>query len=181
MKIEVESTDNTIQEELKACLGIDELILTLGGVLLLIQTKSPYIYGGKVNKDDIATAQRLLDAEHQEPLSFHNALLKALDTAFGIYAIAEDDNSNNTGRKSKIEFGSPEWAADIIAMATQSLPSLTLDEILWTVPFALLIHLQLATSRRNGLITSRDGGVMEALAELKKLREKNNGRPEING
>ena len=141
--------------------------------MLLIESKSPYIYGGTVDGAAIATAQRLLDREDLEPLTFHEALLKSLDTAFGVYKIAEDDGDKNaTGRKSKIEFGSPEWMTDIIGMATQSLPSLTLDEILWKVPFALLIHLQLATGRRNGLITSRDGGILEAIAELKKMRKK---------
>lgn len=170
MKIEVTSEDTNIRDELRACLGVNTLTLTLGGVLLLVESKSPYIYGGKVESTDIATAQRLLDCDSLEPFAFHEALLKSLDVAFGVYAIAEDDDTQSTGRKSKIEFGSPEWATDIIAMATQSLPSLTLDEILWTVPFALLIHLQLATGRRNGLITSRDGGIKEALAELKKMR-----------
>ena len=57
MKIEVTSENQDISNELKACLGLEDVILTLGGIMLLIESKSPYIYGGTVDGAAIATAQ----------------------------------------------------------------------------------------------------------------------------
>lgn len=174
-QIETNEDRTKISTEVKACLGISEPVITLGGIMLLIDAHSPYLYGGTVSEEDIELAQRLLDSQDVEPILFHTALQDALSVCFNIWDIIEDDDKGQQARKSKIDFGSPEWMADTISMATQACPSLTLEDILWHVPFALIIHLQLATARRNGTITSRDDGVLEALKELKERRKKKNG------
>lgn len=173
-KISVNEDRTRISKEVKACLGITEPVLTLGGIMLLMDVHSPYIYGGKVSEDDMEIARRLLDSD-VEPVLFHEGLLEALDVAFNIFDIIEDSDKGGAGRRSRIEFGSPEWMADTISMATSACPSLTLDDILWHVPYAMIVHLQLATGRRNGTITSRDDGVKDALAQLKEMRKKKNG------
>lgn len=172
-RIEVTIDNESIDAERRECLGLGAVRLTLGAILLLADAKSPYVYGGTVSADDMDKAKGILDARSMGDIEFHDALKQALDTAFRIYDIAEDDPDSKMQRRSAISFASPEWMTDIIAMASAACPSLTLDDLLWEVPLALVIHLQLATTRRNGAITSRDDGVREALAEMKKRRGAN--------
>ena len=86
-----------------------------------------------------------------------------------------DEFPEHSGRESDIPPFSPEWMADIISLAAQSLPSLTLRQALWETPLAMLVHLGLSTARRNGGITRRDLGAEEAIRQLLERRKAENG------
>ena len=174
--ITVTSADDTLANERRECMGLASIRLTLGAVMLLADCNSPYIYGGTATNADIERAKALLDARSMDNAEFNAALQQAIDTAFNIYNIIEADNNERPTRRSDIKFASPEWLTDIIAGASQACPAITLHDFLWEVPLALTLHLQLATARRNGTITSRDDGIKEAIAEMKKRRGNDNGR-----
>lgn len=166
-----EAGEARIRREAESCLGFSRVRLTLGAVMELSLLQSPYILGDEVEDKDIAAAMSALNREAMPPAQFHAELEDEIKRAFGAYKLL-DDTGLPKGRESDTPVCSPEWMCDIIGMAAQSLSGLTLKAALWEIPLATLIHLGLATARRNGAITRRDLGADEAIAKLLEMRRK---------
>lgn len=166
-----EQGEARIRREAESCLGFSRVRLTLGAVMELSLLQSPYILGGEVEDKDIAAAMSALNCETMPPAQFHAELEDEIERAFGAYKLL-DDTGLPKGRESDTPVCSPEWMCDIIGMAAQSLSGLTLKAALWEIPLATLIHLGLATARRNGAITRRDLGANAAVAKLLEMRRK---------
>ena len=166
-----EQGEARIRREVESCLGFSRVRLTLGAVMELSLLQSPYILGGKATDADTAKAMSVLGCKGDEPALFHAELEDEIGRAFGAYKLL-DDTGLPKGRESETPVCSPEWMCDIIGMAAQSLSGLTLKAALWEIPLATLIHLGLATARRNGAITRRDLGADEAIAKLLEMRRK---------
>lgn len=177
MQITVEKlhTDSMITHELECMLGTSEIKLTLGDLMSLVIVHSPYIYGGKMGEEDLVKAFSLVDHGSLDIMAFHNELQKELDTAFRIFEILVPDDDplqKKGGKKSEILDWSPEWFADIISQACNSMPSLTYNQILYEIPLVTVFHLVMSTARRNGAITERPNDIGSAIAQFKELRKK---------
>ena len=172
-----EQGEARIRREAESCLGFSRVRLTLGAVMELSLLQSPYILGGEVTDNDICAAMDACYPDESDPMpkmpreEFHRELEGEIERAFGAYKLL-DDTGLPKGRESDTPVCSPEWMCDIIGMAAQSLSGLTLKAALWEIPLATLIHLGLATARRNGAITRRDLGADEAIAKLLEMRRK---------
>ena len=172
-----EQGEARIRREVESCLGFSRVRLTLGAVMELSLLQSPYILGGEVTDNDICAAMDSCYPNEDEPMprmpreEFHREFEGEIARAFGAYKLL-DDTGLPKGRESDTPVCSPEWACDIIGMATQSLPSLTWEDALWHMPLIALVHLGLATARRNGAITRRDLGADAAIAQLLEMRRK---------
>lgn len=170
-------SEKDIKDELRAMLSYGKgLNLTLGNLMLLYLENSPYVLGGSVTGEDLALAGVLVERPRRmKDDAFHDALCGEIATAWRAYEIITPSQAGNGGRQSKVEMFSPEWLADTIGMACAAMPSLTLHQVLWEAPLALVLHLAISTARRNGTITERPADILEALRQLKEMREKGNG------
>jgi len=175
-KITVEKlhTSAMLDEELKTMLGASEIKLTLGGLMSLVIVNSPYIYGGKVDEEALAKAFTFIEHGSLDIVTFHTALQNALDTAFRVFEIIEpdEDPTKRGGKTSEITDFSPEWFADIISQACQSMPSLTYHQILYETPLVTVFHLAVSTARRNGAITRRPDDTLAAIAQFRELQKR---------
>lgn len=168
-------TDEMVKAEVSAMLG-EGMLLTLGMVERLWLHGSPYVKGGKVTTDDLACALAIVPHGDMGIEDFHNALVDALTTAWRAYEIIVPDKKEENGKASEIEMFSPEWLAETVSQACHSMPSLTVQQVLWEAPLALVLHLVVSQARRNGAITRRPDDIMEALRRLKELnKERHNG------
>ncbi len=180
MEIVVDSlhTEDMIKSETKQMLFGADSGLTLGMLMTLALEHSPYIYGGALDEGAIQYAYELSD-KHLPMPEFHTALMADLEAAWRAFEIiAPDTDLHPRGKTSKVEMCSPEWLADTIGNACQSMPSLGYRQVLWEVPLAMVTHLAMATARRNGTITERPADIKRALELLKTMKEKeqsNNG------
>jgi hypothetical protein len=167
-------SEKDIKDELRAMLSYGEgLSLTLGTLMLLYLEDSPYVLGGDVTGEDLALAGVLVGRPRgMKDDEFHDALCGEIATAWRAYEIISPSQDGGGGRQSRVEMFSPEWLADTIGMACAAMPSLTLHQVLWEAPLALVLHLAISTARRNGTVTERPPDIMAA---LKKMREKENG------
>lgn len=172
-----EAGEERLRCETVSMLGASRVRLTLGALVELYLIGSPYVFGGEVADNDICAAMDSCYPNEDEPMprmpreEFHRELEGEIARAMEAYNIL-DESENPPRRISDIPICSPEWACDIIGMAAQSLPSLAWDDALWRMPLIALVHLGLATARRNGGTTHRDLGVEDALAQLKEWRRK---------
>ena len=151
-------TADMVNAELDAMMGAGRIRLCLGHLMQLARMHSPYIYGGKVTEMDLALAMSLWPHDtgnEPDPLQFHKDLIAEIDAAFRPLDLFDSSNHDDTGRKSDIRAFSPEWMADIMRAACQSMPSLGYREIMWEVPLTLVMHLGVAESRAQGATTSR--------------------------
>ena len=173
-KIEVEltHTDEMMADELRAMLGVSRVRLTLGAFASLSLLRSPYVHGGEVTEEALATAMDLVRHEDMSPLEFHAELQREMDAAFRAFETIQPDNEPSGGKTSDILPFSPEWFADIIASACQSMPSITYKQAWRDVPMTMLTHLAVSTARRGGAITARPTDIKDALARFREMRRK---------
>ena len=179
LEIEVQGlhTNEMLKAEVRSMLGAGELNLTLGMLESLWVIGSPYVSleATTVEPEDVERAYELIPHGEMSAIEFHEALTKALDTAWRAFEIiVPDPLEKQTGRTSEIEIFSPEWFADTISQACHAMPSLTYRQILWEIPLALTLHLAVSTARRNGMITERPKGIEDALKEFRLQRNKHN-------
>lgn len=166
-------SDEMVCDELKAMLGVGKVHLTLGALASLAILKSPYLYGGKVGEEQLVEAYELVKHDDNlEPIEFHEELQKEIDTAWRAFEILVPDNEMKPQKTSEIETFSPEWFADVISQACQSMPSLTYGQILHQIPLTMILHLAVSTARRNGTLTVRPNDVHEALRQFREKRSK---------
>lgn len=166
-------TDAMLADELRAMLGRGRVRLTLGALADLALARSPYLLGGEVSAEDAEAAYGCVPhADGMEPLEFHEAVQREMDTAFRVFEAIQPDaeTSASPAKTSEIGLFSPEWFADLIAQACQSMPSLTYAQAWDEVPLAMMVHLAVATARRNGAVTARPHGVAEALRQFRAMR-----------
>jgi len=166
-------SEKDIDDELAAMMGDDPLELTLGHVVRLYQIRSPYVMGGAVTQYDMDMARGIVPAPGKWSYNhFHDELIMSIGTAWRAFEIvADSQDMAPKGRQPKVDLFSPEWLADTVAAATQSLPSLTWHGALWELPLAAVLHLALSTYRRNGGITERPADIQAALNQLKELKD----------
>lgn len=167
IKVEGLHSEAQIMAEVQSCIKDAPLFICLGHVMRLASVKSPYIYGGTIEPYDTEVAAYIMMYDCKDLQQFHEDFSKELETAFRPYGIVEG-KAEETAEHSEIEVFSPEWMADLIGLASQSL-SMTYDDALWKIPMTMMAHLALATARRHGLITKRP---MDVKAALKALKEK---------
>lgn len=165
-------TDEMVQNELKSMLGVGKVHLTLGALASLAILKSPYLYGGTATEQNLIDAYELVKHDEIDIAEFHTVLQDEIDTAFRAFEILVPDPKADSVKTSEIETFSPEWFADVISQACQSMPSLTYSQILYQIPLTMILHLAVSTARRNGALTERPHDVKEALKQLKQMREK---------
>lgn len=166
-----EAGEERLRDETISMLNFSPLKLTLGALMELHLCDSPYVRDGEVTARDIAVAKDIVEGKGLRDEDFHAELDAEIARAMEAYNIL-DESENPPRRTSDIPICSPEWACDIIGMATQSLPSLTWEDALWHMPLVALVHLGLATARRNGGTTRRDLGAADAIEQLKAWRRK---------
>ena len=172
-----EAGEERLRRETVSMLGASRVRLTLGALVELYLIGSPYVFGGEVADNDIAAAMDSCYPDDGEPMpkmpreEFHRELEGEIARAMDAYNIL-DESETPPRRTSDIPICSPEGACDIVGMATQSLPSLTWEDALWHMPLIALVHLGLATARRNGGTTRRDLGAADAIEQLKEWRRK---------
>ncbi len=167
-------TAEMLDDELKAMLGASDIKLTLGGLMSLVIINSPYVYGGKVDENSLAQAYALIEHGDMDAIKFHEALQKALDTAFRVFEILvpDDEPTTKKGKTSEITNFAPEWFSDIMSQASQSMPSLTYRQLLYETPLVAVFHLAMSTARRNGAITARPNDMKSAIEQFKELQKK---------
>lgn len=173
-KITVEKThtDQMVQDELKAMLGVGKVRLTLGAIASLKVLNSPYILGGKVTEVELENAYNIVQHDDIDPMTFHEALQAEIDTAFRAFDIIVPEPEKGSSKTSEIEIFSPEWFADIVSQACQSMPSITYQQIWGEIPLTMVFHLAVSTARRNGTVTRRPDSIKEAIKQFKAMRER---------
>lgn len=169
-------TDAMVRDELRAMLDIGQPFrLTLGIIEELWLVDSPYLKGGRVDSVALYMARAIISPpQDMGDEEFHAALIDAINTAWRAYEIIVPDPERAKGRVSSFDLFSPEWMADTMAQACQAVPSLTCHQVLWEMPFTLILHLGMSTARRNGVITERPGDVKDALAQFREMRRRHN-------
>ena len=174
MEIKVGSlhSDEDIWDELYQMLRGAKSGLTLGMLMTLAMNKSPYVLGGVLSDDDIRYAYSLSDGKLKAE-DFHSALVNDLNAAWRALEIIVPSNEpvKENGRKSQVDMFSPEWLADTISAACASVPSMTLNQVLWEVPLAMTLHLVVSNSRRHGAITERPPDIKGALKQFKSMQK----------
>lgn len=170
-------SEKDIEAESRAMLGRGVLPLTLGRLMLLHLEHSPYVRGGEVTDYDVGIAASIVPRPRRmKDDAFHDALCGEIATAWrAMEIVSPQQDAHGGGRQSKVDLFSPEWLSDTIGMACAAMPSLTMRQVLWEAPLALVLHLAISTARRNGTITERPADIMAALQQLKAMGEKENG------
>lgn len=171
IKVESLHTKAMIKQEMRDCLGDGKIFLTLGGLERLWLVDSPYLVGGELSEEALLQAMHIVrHVTDISPDEFHNELSTAIDTAFRAFELLKpEDEKEDEDNQDPF---SPEWMADVMGLACQSMPSITYDEILHVMPLAMTLHLAVATARRNGAETQRP---IDYKAALRKMRERTNG------
>ena len=176
-KIEVPSkhTPEMVRHEMDSMLGCAPLRLCVGHVVLLAEAKSPYIYGGRITELDLGLARKIVKAPRMDDAKFHAALQGELDAAFRPVELfdAGDQPKKDGDELHRIPPFSPEWLADLVRAACQAVPSLTLDDVLWRVPMAMVMHLYVAEARANGAKTMRPPDYAEAMRRFYAAQKEN--------
>lgn len=166
-------TPEMIRAEVDSMLGLSNLRVCLGHVMMLAESKSPYVYGGKVTPQDIGMAMDILNAKETDEAEFHRMLLAELDTSFRATELFEaDNNPDEESRKSDVRAFSPEWLCDVLRAACQAVPSITLEQGLWHIPMTMIMHLGASQARAHGMITKRPVDYKEALKLFLEMRNK---------
>ena len=177
-KIDVPSkhTPEMVRHEMDSMLGCSTLRLCVGHVVLLAEAKSPYIYGGKITELDLELARKIIKTPGMDDGKFHSALQGELDAAFRpVELFDEGDKPKKDGDElHKIPPFSPEWLADLVRAACQAVPSMTLDDALWCVPMAMVMHLYVAEARANGAKTMRPPDYAEAMRRFYAAQKEGN-------
>lgn len=172
--IEVPSrhTDEMISREMEGMLGLSKVRLCLGHLMMLAHRRSPYVYGGQVGPEELAYAMELLGSGGMDPVGFHAELLSELDAAFRPLELFEEDRKDDKdAKRSVIDAFSPEWLADVVRCACEAMPSITMEQALWTVPVVMMMHLGVSTARKNGAVTQRPVDMKEAMRIMRERRK----------
>lgn len=164
-------TDEMIRDELLAMIGVGRVHLTIGSLAALASLDSPYIRGGSVSEDQLDKAYSVVSHGELDRMAFHEELQRELDTAFRVFETILPDPKRSSEKGSEIATFSPEWFADMISQACQSMPSLTYRQLMDEIPLAMVFHLAVSSFRRNGATTGRPNDVGEALRQFKTMRE----------
>ena len=175
IKVPSKHTEAMIRAEIDSMLGFSPFRLCLGHVMLLAESKSPYIFGGEVSSEDIAAAQSVLGTDLPAD-AFHNAMIAELDAAFRALELFDDADEKDDGhKKSDVRPWTPEWLADSLRSACQAVPSIGLQEAIWSIPLTMMMHLGVAEARAQGSVTRRPADIKAALAAFKEMRKRKNG------
>lgn len=125
-----------IQEELRLMIEPSGG-LTAGGFILLATCNPLFSGEGEVTEEAVEEALTLTKTT-------------ALDDAFAVVqASFRCLECVRASDMRKLDYYTPEWLADLVGMANQSC-NLTWREAVWGMPLAALVHLAMATYRRNG-------------------------------
>ena len=165
-------TDDMVRDELLAMMGVGRLHVTMGALASLVALRSPYVFGGEVSDSDLDAAMGVVPHGNLGRMEFHEAIQDALDTAFRVFETIVPDAKQSPGKTSEIECYSPEWFADMISQACQSMPSLTYKQIMDETPLTMVFHLAISTARKNGAITARPNDMKEAIKQFNALKKK---------
>ena len=164
-------TDEMMARETEGMLGLSKVRLCLGHLMMLAHRRSPYVYGGKVEPEELSYAMELLGCGEMDPLEFHGEFLAELDAAFRPLELFEEDRKDDKeAKRSVIDAFSPEWLADAIRCACEAMPSITMEQALWTVPLVMIMHLGVSTARKNGAVTQRPVDFKEAMRIMRERR-----------
>ena len=171
-KIKVDSlhSEAMIKQEMRDCLGDGKIFLTLGSLERLWLVDSPFVIGGDLTAEAMQQAWEIVPHISDMALDeFCEGLSTAIETAFRAFELLQPEKEEKPDTQ---DVFSPEWMADVMGLACQSMPSITYDEILHVMPLAMTLHLAVATARRNGAETQRP---IDYKAAIKAMRERNNG------
>lgn len=140
--------------------------LTAGGFLLLATCNPLFSGEGEVTEEAVEEALTLTKTTN-------------LDDAFAVVqASFRCLECVRASDMRKLDYYTPEWLADLVGMASQSC-NLTWREAVWGMPLAALVHLAMATYRRNGGKYERPKDYTDADKWLLQMTEAmKNGRQE---
>lgn len=164
-------TPEMIREEMEAMLdeSPERPRLTMGALLRLWLTGSPFIHGGDISEDDLCVAQGILGGGWP-------ASEIVLELSCALRALEIIPRTQGDGASASNAGICPEWACDIYAAACQVSPSMSWEAFLHRLPLALLFHLVAASVRQNGGRTARPADWTAALKGLTGFYTSNTAR-----
>ena len=166
-------TPEMIDDELLICIGDHKPMVTLAGFMRLCSRKSPFVFGGVVSDQEVAKATYDVDNWcGLQGKEFENALRVELDAISRAFEIIVPEKQ--AGPASQIPPYGPEWMTNLMAAASDAIPSLTVPVMLYKMSMVMLVHLVAASHRKNGGKTKRPTNAEAAFRLLQSLDQRDN-------